>query len=103
MTQMTRNVFLALGAVLGIPVTFAIFVRASYWFAEGRSPLIDEAEWLWWGTLVLSIVVGASLIYGTSIQPRWFRAVTAFLYAGAMVVALLGVHFFVACASGDCL
>ena len=99
-----RNILLTLGALFGVPITFAVFVGISYWLAlqQRRSPFTEDSEWYWWATFAACIAIGASLIYATTLKPIWLRAVLAVLYIGGMVASLLVLHLYIACFSGDC-
>lgn len=98
-----KRLALGLGALVCVPMLFALFVAISYKFTQrsGRSPFANEFEWIWWTMLILLVVLGSFLVSLSAI--RKLRYVLAGLYAAAMTVTLLGIHFWIACQYGDCL
>jgi len=92
-----------LGALVFVPMLFAMYVALSYKLAlrSGRLPITNEPEWIWWSVLGLLIVFGVYLVSLSTTGK--LRVVLAGLYAGAMTPALLGIHLWIACLNGDCL
>ncbi len=105
MTSKGRNIALWLGALVGVPVAFGAYVLASYRLAlrQGFLPFTLYPEWYWFAAFATCLVTGLVLIYFTSLTPTWLRTVVGLLYLAVMVVGLLVVHLFVACANGDCI
>jgi len=98
-----KRLTLGLGALVGVPMLFAMYVAISYKLAlrSGRLPVTDESEWIWWSILGLLIVIGVYLVSLSATGK--LRYVLAGLYAIAMTAALLGIHLWIACLNGDCL
>jgi hypothetical protein len=86
-----------------VPMLFAVYVALSYKLAlrQGRLPITNEPEWIWWSVLSLLLVFGVFLV-SLSTTGR-LRIGFTVLYAVVMTVALLGIHVWVACFFGDCL
>ena len=105
MNERNRNVALWLAALFGVPIAFAAYVFGSYHVAlrQGRLPITAYPEWYWYAAFAVSLAVGATAIYLTTLKPTWARVVLCILYAAAMTATLLGVHLLIACSSGDCL
>jgi hypothetical protein len=93
---------LVLGALAVVPLLFAAYVAISYRLAlkSGRLPITNEPEWLWWSILVGLLILGAYLVW---IGVGRLKFLLAAVYAIAMTAILLGIHYWVACMSGDCL
>lgn len=98
-----KRLTFGLGALVGVPMLFAMYVAISYKLAlrSGRLPVTDESEWIWWSILGLLIVLGVYLVSLSTTGK--LRYVLAGLYAIAMTAALLGIHLWIACLNGDCL
>jgi hypothetical protein len=105
MTSRSWNIALWLGALLGVPVAFGTYVFVSYRLAlrQGFLPFALYPEWYWFAAFAGCLIVGLIFIYFTSLNPTWLRISIGLLYLVVMAVGLLGVHLFVACASGDCI
>jgi len=105
MSSTARNILLWLAAVAGVPLAFAGYVLASYRlaFRQGGLPYAVYPEWYWFAAFATCLVAGIVLVYLTSLKPTWLRVVAGLAYAAVMGAALLGVHAFVACSSGDCI
>lgn len=92
-------------SLLGVPVTFFLYIEWSYRYAlsQGKLPFLTSSEWLWYvafGICLASGVIGF-------IKLPFFRERNSFSvgvpYLILMGVALLGIHLVVACHNGDCL
>lgn len=105
MSTRARNISLWLAAAAGVPLALGGYVLASYRLAlrEGSLPYAVYPEWHWFAAFAACLVVGIVLVFLTSLKPTWLRVVAGLAYAAVMGVALLGVHAFVACSSGDCI
>jgi len=91
--------------VAGVPLAFGGYVLTSYRlaFRQGGLPYVVYPEWYWFAAFATCLVVGIMLVYLTSLRSTWLRVVVGLAYAAVMAVALMGVHAFVACSSGDCI
>ena len=98
-----KRLAIGLGALVAVPILFAMYVALSYRLAlrSGRLPITNEPEWIWWSVLGLLVVVGVYLV--TLSTTGKLRFVLAGLYAITMTAALVGIHFWIACLNGDCL
>ena len=97
-----RQVMLVLGALAVVPLLFAAYVTISYQLAlkSGRLPITNEPEWIWWSVLVGLLILGVYLVW---LGVTRLRFLLVAVYAIAMTAILLGIHYWVACMSGDCL
>jgi hypothetical protein len=98
-----RKLMLGIGALVGVPLLFSIYVDLSYRLAlrAGRLPITNEPEWVWWSLLALLLAFGIYLF--SLVTNGKTRMVLAALYLVAMTAALLWIHLTVACMHGDCL
>jgi hypothetical protein len=97
-----RQVMLVLGALAVVPLLFAAYVMISYQLAlkSGRLPITNEPEWIWWSVLVGLLILGVYLVW---LGVTRLKLLLVAVYAIAMTAILLGIHYWVACMSGDCL
>jgi hypothetical protein len=94
-----------LGALVGVPIVFGVWVFALYWLAlrQGGLPSTVYPAWYLFISFAACLVAGLVLVYFTSLRPIWLRVLAGIFYAAAMPVVLLAVQALVACYSGDCI
>lgn len=96
-----ENVWKAL-AWFGIPIAFAVTVRAVYiFFVDSSGPArFYPGIGLWMGAIVIFLAVGIFTFVhlGRPLRP----AVAGLIYAIAMVAVLISLQVGVSCWSGDC-
>jgi hypothetical protein len=98
-----RLVFHAIAWLL-VPLAFAGYSALSYRIAlsADRLPFLGGNEWRWWLGFILALLIGVGCVWSASSTAR--RAVAfAIVYCLVMSVALAVLHFWIACAFGDCL
>jgi hypothetical protein len=99
-----RTGLLWLGAVVGVPMLFAVFLWASYHIGLFRGVLSYSALQIYW--LIgygVSLGIGSTLVTVATPPPLLVRITASILYTGLMGIALFWVALFVSCASGDCI
>ncbi len=90
-----------------VPVTFAVFIFASYRYAlsRGRLPFGESTEWMWWAAFGFGIILGALAIFSTGAGETrvvW-RTFFALCYVVIMGAFLFGIGLYIACLQGDCI
>jgi len=88
-------------AIVGVPLTFALFVAVAY--RSSVLPFLNGREWLWWAGFVCSLCTGVASIFFVRSAQFAERAIAAAAYVVVMGAALFGVGLAVACLNGDCL
>jgi len=96
---------LGLWAVLGVPLIFSGYVEWSYVYSLERSslPYAEIPEFIWYIMFILSMLSGATAVYFLPRKNKTTKFVSAIAYIPIMALALLYLHFVIACSNGDCL
>ena len=92
-------------AILAVPTVFGLLIRLSYFVASqhNQTPISYFSEWPWFALFGSCVIAGVSGIAQLPLTSRWARTISYMLYIPAIVGALLFVHLWVACISGDCI
>ena len=105
LNRIFQTLWLKIWALLGVPVTFSVYVVLAYRIAlaHGRLPFLPSGGWRW---VVAYFVSLASGVLAVALLPRsrlWVRVALAVGYLGTMGVFLFGASLVIGCSNGDCL
>ena len=89
--------------ILGVPVTFALFVQLGYLLRPGVVPFRGGGEVLFLCVLVGLMLSGALALAKMVRQAWWVRLASASAYIICMTPAVLFTALLVGCFNGDCL
>jgi heme/copper-type cytochrome/quinol oxidase subunit 3 len=99
-----RKYFLLTWSVIGVPLTFAVFIFAAYYVTQPLSmPAYQSKEWLFWLPTLILVTSGILAIYQIISMSRAWKLACIAIYGFTYFWLLAFIGLGIACSFGDCI